>query len=500
MTITRRDVIRLLAGGVPALRLAQAFAPPAGPGIAGPFQATRESLKNYKAPVWFRDAKFGIWAHWGPQSVPGCGDWYARNMYREGNQQYKYHLEHYGHPSKVGYKDVIATWKAEKFDAERLLRLYQKAGAKYFVATAVHHDNFDLWNSKHHRWNAVKMGPKKDIIGMFRKAALKEGLRFGVSEHLERSYHWLNTSHGADKKGPYANVPYDGNDPNSRDLYFEPHADNGPIPDWWRQRWLERMLDLVDNYQPDLFLTDGAMPFGDFGLQFVSHLYNRNMQVHEGKLEAVYIIGNAGEAAGICVLGQERGFDGLQTQPWQAAASVGDWFYSRDGTYKTAENIVQMLVDTASKNGNLLLNFTLRPDGKLESEEEETLQGITKWMAVHSEAIHSTRPWESFGEGPSQIKGRSFSKSMKYTADDIRFTTRDRTLYATFLTAPGSQVVIQSLNAQRQLWFGEVQTVHMLGAREPLKWQRDATGMTIQLPGRRPADYGVVLKIEGSRG
>ena len=156
---------------------------------AAPTQFTPDaaSLSTYTAPDWFRDAKFGIWSHWGPQSVPRAGDWYARNMYIYGTPQYEHHLKHYGHPSKAGYKDIIPLWKAEKFDPEALMALYKQAGARYFVSMGVHHDNFDLWDSKHHRWNAVKMGPKRDIVGAWRDAASHAGLRFGVSEHLGAS-------------------------------------------------------------------------------------------------------------------------------------------------------------------------------------------------------------------------------------------------------------------------------------------------------------------------
>src|ERR1041384_7193437 len=172
------------------------------PMAGGKFEATWQSLKQYETPEWFRDAKFGIWAHWGPQSAPEAGDWYARNMYIQDHPQYKYHLEHYGHPSKFGFKDIIPTWKGDKFDPEHLMSLYKKAGAKYFFSMGVHHDNFDLWNSKNTKWNSVNIGPKKDIVGMFRKAAQKQGLKFGVSEHLWISYKWFSMSHASDKTGP----------------------------------------------------------------------------------------------------------------------------------------------------------------------------------------------------------------------------------------------------------------------------------------------------------
>src|SRR6202521_1946533 len=214
MSITRRSALGLLAAA-PAATLRRATASQlTGLDIQpGPFQGTRESLKEYQIPEWFRDAKFGIWAHWGPQSAPEQGDWYARRMYEEGSRYYKFHVERFGHPSKAGFKDVIPTWKGEEFDADNLMGMYKKAGAKYFMSMGVHHDNFDLWDSKYQpRWNAVATGPKKDIVGMWKKAVQKAGLKFAVSEHLSNSYNWFAVSHGADKDGPMAGVPYDGAD------------------------------------------------------------------------------------------------------------------------------------------------------------------------------------------------------------------------------------------------------------------------------------------------
>jgi alpha-L-fucosidase len=219
MALNRRELLQLMGGAYSALALSRFAAGQAGQGSN--FLPTRKSLQSYRIPDWFRDAKFGIWSHWGPQSAIEQGDWYARNMYMEGSEQYLYHVETYGHPSKVGYKDLVNDWKAAKWAPEHLMSLYKKAGAKYFVSMGVHHDNFDLWDSKYTRWNAVKMGPKRDIVGTWEKAARNEGLRFGVSEHLWISYKWWAVSHGADKAGPLAGVSYDGVDPNFADLYHD---------------------------------------------------------------------------------------------------------------------------------------------------------------------------------------------------------------------------------------------------------------------------------------
>ena len=349
MRITRRNAMGMLAGAVPAVRLASAQTVDLAI-QKGPFRGTRDSLRAYQVPDWFRDAKFGIWAHWGPQSAPEQGDWYARNMYIEGNAQYKWHQQNFGHQSKVGFKDVIPTFKGERFDAEHLMALYKKAGAKYFVSMGVHHDNFDMWNSKHTRWNAVNMGPKKDIVGMFRQAALTRGMKFGVSEHLWISYKWFGTSHDSDKTGEYAGVPYDGNDSKYVDLYhdlpkdypakFSWDADG--VPDSWKRHWFDRIKDLVDNYQPDLLYTDGALPFEEYGLNLVAHLYNENAKRHGGRVEAVYNSKRKEDCAeGTCVLDFERGLaDAIQPNPWQTDTCVGNWHYKRNVKYKTSKTVV----------------------------------------------------------------------------------------------------------------------------------------------------------------
>ena len=353
MKLTRRNALGLIAAA-PLARL-RADAPAALEIAKGPFAGTRESLAAYRVPEWFRDAKFGIWAHWGPQSAAEDGDWYARGMYIEGSPQYKYHLEHYGHPSKFGFKDIIPTWKGDRFDPDRLVELYKKAGAKYFVSMGVHHDNFDLWNSKHTRWNSVNMGPRKDIVGLFRQAALKQGLKFGVSDHLWISYKWFAVSHASDKQGPLAGVPYDGADPLNADLYHDAASarfagpnvewnDNG-IPDSWKHHWFDRIKDLVDQYQPDLLYTDGLLPFEDYGLSQVANLYNLSAARHGGVAEAVYTSKRPEDCeTGTCLLDVERGVpDHILPNPWQTDTCVGNWHYQRGATYKTPKTVIDLL-------------------------------------------------------------------------------------------------------------------------------------------------------------
>jgi len=414
----------------------------------GRFQPTMESLTQYQCPEWFRDAKFGIWAHWGPQAVPMDGDWYARQLYQQGHAQYKDHLEHFGHPSTNGYKDIIPLWKAEKWDPDRLMKLYKRAGARYFVSMGTHHDNFFLWNSKLHRWNAANMGPKRDVVGEWEKAARKQGMHFGVSEHLGASFTWFQDSHKSDKTGPFAGVPYDGANPEYQDLYHFP-AEPGDTG-WystnprWQHQWFEEIKELVDNYHPDLLYTDGGVPFGnEVGRSLIAHLYNSNAEQHRGKVEVVYTCKQKSE--GRWVEDLERGvMPGVNPFPWQTDTSIGDWFYNRNWKFRPVSWNIQMLVDIVSKNGNLLLNVVQRPDGSLDPEAEQMLKEMADWIAIHGEAIYSTRPWQVYGEGPVRTKGGHFKEDFKYTAKDIRFTTKGKTLYAVALGWPEDGEVVSN--------------------------------------------------------
>ncbi len=499
----RRRALAALAGAVPALSYAQAR----DLEIArGPFQGTRESLKAYRTPDWFRDAKFGIWAHWGPQSAPEDGDWYARNMYMEGSAQYKFHVEHYGHPSKVGFKDVIETFKADKWDPERLMDLYVKAGAKYFVSMGVHHDNFDMWNSRYQaRWNAAKTGPKKDIVGLWKQAARKRGLRFGVSEHLSNSFDWLAPSHLSDKTGQFAGVAYDGADPHYSDLYHSyagmpadfaetAKAMGRAAPERWKQQYFDRIRDLVDQHQPDLLYTDGAIPFDEYGLSLVAHEFNVSAKTH-GKVEAVYNSKAATDCAeGTCVLDVERGLvNKIWPEPWQTDTCIGNWHYKKGIAYKSPKTIVDMLVDIVSRNGNLLLNFPLPGSGELDGEELRILSSITDWMKVNSEGIHGTRPWRVYGEGPSLSSvetsaGFNEKNRKELTAEEIRFTAKGDRIYAFVMGWPNGESMVKSMDKK-------VHNVELVGHKGKLKWSQDEAGLKVRMPAEKPCEYAIALKI-----
>lgn len=484
----------------------------------GKFEATWESLRNYECPDWFRNAKFGIWSHWGPQSVPMYGDWYARYMYVQGHPQYLYHVRRYGHPSKFGYKDICALWKAERFDPEALMSLYKKAGARYFMAQAVHHDNFFNYPSKLNRFNSMQVGPGKDICGLWKAAAEREGLPFGLSEHLGASFMWWRTNKWCDAYGPYKGIPYDGNDPEYRDFYFDnyEHVREGEdrINTWsqlgytknkkFRKYWLAAATELIDLYAPDLLYSDGSVPFGeggvtpagsrDFnaGLKAVAHLYNTSIEKH-GFNRAVYNQKDLRpEIYRIGVLDIERSqLPGIHPDPWQTDTCIGSWFYDVRQIFKQPGHIIEMLADIVSKNGCMLLNILQKPDGTIDDETLYLLQELAAWFKLCGEAVHETQPWRCFGEGDSRVLIEGCREdTVEWKSSDFRFTTRGNTLYAFMLRAPDDRVaVIRSLDEQER-----VGSVRLLGAGD-CRFKQSFGTLLVHLPEKLPTKYTNVLRI-----
>lgn len=485
--------------------------PPIAPGR---FQPTDESLQQYRCPEWFRDAKLGFWSHWGPQAVPRLGDHYARKMYladevdeETGSHKgptpaYLDHLSRYGHPSETGYKDIIPLWKAEKWDPDALMALFKKAGAKYFVSMGTHHDNFFLWDSKLHRWNSVQMGPRKDVVGLWQKAAKANGLPFGISEHLAASYSWFyRAAHGSDPDGPKKGVPYDGNDPKYEDLYHKKSIQGGKgkqtdDPESQKE-WNAMIRELVDTYHPDLLYSDGRIPFGDVGRNLIAHFYNGNEAIHGGNLTAVY---NSKEpAAGRFVQDLERGVkDDISPDPWQTDTSLGDWFYRTGQKYKSAAEVTAMLCDIVSKNGNLLINIVQTPEGDLEPDVQAIVEGIGQWTSVNGEGIYGSRPWKIAGENPLTAaneptldpgKRESFNEGrMSMTAKNIRFTTSKdgKTLYAFCLREPQEDIVIRALGTASGKLQKPVASVSLLGGTGELAWKQNADALVITKPEKLP--------------
>jgi len=473
----------------------------------GPFQPTVESLKKYVCPDWFRDAKFGIWSHWGPQSVPMFGDWYARHMYEQGRPQYLYHWRKYGHPSKFGYKDIIKLWKAENFDPAGLMDLYVEAGAKYFVAQAMHHDNFDNFDSAHNPWNSVKVGPKKDICKLWQTEAKKRGLPFGLTEHLVASYTWLSASHGCDKTGPYAGVPYDGADPANQSLYRDNDSElliPGDGANWmtknpkYHQDWFNRIKDAIDKFQPDLLYSDSYVPFEDVGYAIVAHLYNTSAALHQGKNNAVYNFKHHDPRNGvegitkIGVLDFERGLSAEPLElPWQDDTSLGDWFYNIKDVYKTADEVADTLVDIVAKNGNLLLNVPQKPDGTLDEETVYTLKQLGKWLKLNGDGIYGSRPNTTYREGKTELAGGPFQeKKPVWQPTDYRFTRKGNAVYA-YLMRPGAEdkIMIFSLGRLREK---EIKSVEV--STRPAEFEQKDGALLVTLPGGLDKTMPVCIK------
>jgi len=464
--------------------------------VEGPFLPTQESLSKYQCPDWFRDAKLGFWAHWGPQAVPRQGDWYARNMYLQGSRQNKYHVANYGPPSVFGYKDIIALFQPVKWEPEKLMALYKKTGAKYFVAMASHHDNFFMWNSKINPYNSVNMGPKKDMVAIWQAAAKKEGLHFGVSEHTGASYRWFQSSHASDTTGPLKGVPYDGANPKYAALYHDKIDSVNPYKqgNWFliseelKRDWYYKVKELVDTYHPDLLYSDAPFGWGDVSTSMLANFYNGNIASNGGKLEAVYNSKDTKPGQGVMFVEDlERSVkEGGSPVPWQTDTSIGDWFYRTGQNYKTSTQIIQMLVDIVSKNGNLLLNIVQTPEGDLEPDVIKILEEMGEWTSVNGEGIYGSRPWKIWGEKPADAPVIEFNRfnterriAEAYTAKDIRFTTKGDALYAFCLGFPVEELKIASLGKKSKYEVKDIVSVEMLGSDEKIVWKQDDNALVI---------------------
>ena len=539
MKLNRILLSATLFGMAVTMAVAQTNSLQLPPIATGPFLPEWNSLTNYQTPEWFRDAKFGIWAHWGPQCQPEHGDWYARGLYEEGSADYKSHLAEYGHPSTNGFKEVIQAWKAEHFDPDQLLKFYKENGAKYFMALANHHDNFDNFNSQYQPWNSVAVGPHQDLIGGWAKAARKNGLRFAVSVHAAHAWSWYEVAQGADKQGPLAGVPYDGKltkadgqgqwwdglDP--QDLYAQNHqpgtklqwewdaAQGSSVPDAaYMEKFFKRTQQLWDDYRPDqIYFDDTVLPFhgvtDEVGLKLAAHFYNSRLARH-GRTEAVmngkWLDDTQRRSM---VYDIERGkAQGILPQPWQTDTCIGSWHYDqaifKKHGYKSAASVVRMLADIVSKNGNLMLSVPLQRDGQPDADEIKIVSEIGAWLKVNGDAIYATRPWKIYGEGPStelhekgQFDGQRDVQNKPFTAADIRFTqAKDgRTIYAIVLEIPkNGQVTIKSLAATSADGPTRIGSVRLVGGGK-LKFTRDDAGLHVALPEKFDGQIACALKI-----
>lgn len=468
----------------------------------GPYRADWDSLVNYRVPAWYENAKFGIFIHWGVYSVPAFdNEWYPRNMYQPGSAVYQHHRTVYGPQDQFGYKDFIPLFKAERFDPDQWAQLFRKAGARFVVPVAEHHDGFAMYDCSSSDWTSVKMGPKRDIIGELATAVRKQELVFGVSSH--RAEHWFFFDGGR-------KFPSDVQDPKFESFYGPAKSapadwqvmDSAERPDEaYLQDWLARTCELVDKYQPQLVWFDwwiDHVAFKPYLPKFGAYYYNR---AAEWKQEVAINYKHGAFAEGSAVFDVERGALGeIRPLFWQTdtAVSKNSWCYITHQDYKPASSIIEDLVDIVSKNGALLLNIGPKADGTIPEEDERILLEIGAWLEVNGEAIYNTRPWRIYGEGPTRIVSGTFNdvKRAPFTSQDIRFTAQEDTLYATVLKWPdNNRVTVRSLSSWSSIHSREVKRVELLGHGVIETWKRNGGGLEIDLPADRRANQPFVIKV-----
>jgi alpha-L-fucosidase len=459
----------------------------------GPFQPNWESLSNYQVPAWYLDGKFGIFIHWGMYSVPAFGnEWYPRNMYLQGTKEFDHHVKTYGPQTEFGYKDFVPQFKAENYDPDHWAELFRRAGARFVVPVAEHHDGFAMYDTALSEWCAAKMGPERDLIGELAEAVRKQWLVFGLSSH--RAEHWWFMDGGMQFDSDVQNARYAG-------LYGPAQARDTQPNQEFLDDWLARTCELVDKYQPQLVWFDWWIEqpvFAPYLKRFAAYYYNRSAQWERG---VAINYKNQSFSTDAAVFDVERGqLDSIAPYFWQTDTSVikNSWGYVADRQYKTAAHVVCDLVDIVSKNGALLLNIGPRADGTIPAEEEQILLDIGRWLTVNGEAIYDTRAWKTYGEGPTQINTGSFSDNERppFTDRDIRFTTKGNTLYATLFAWPeNNEVTVHSLGTNLRLYDLEIGSVELIGSQEKLKWSRTSRGLKVKLPEEKPCDHAFVLKV-----
>jgi alpha-L-fucosidase len=476
---------------------------------SGPFRPDWATLQTYRAPAWYENAKFGIFIHWGLYSVPAfANEWYSRNMYQRGSREFEHHVATYGPHTKFGYKDFIPMFTADHFDARAWARLFREAGARYVVPVAEHHDGFPNYDSNLTDWCAGKMGPKRDIVKELAGAVRQEGLHFGTSTH-RAEHDWFfdgGRAFDSDVRDPKFAAFYGPAHPRMvRDGY-----DHNLIEDWtyvspeFLDDWLARTAEIVEKYHPELIYFDwwvGQPSFRGHLTRFAAYYYNQGAR--NGTKNGSEVVINYKDHAfreGSATFDVERGqLTDIRPQHWQTDTSISDasWGYLPNDTYKSPEVIVHQLADIVSKNGNLLLNITPRPDGTIPDGEQDILRDVGAWLRINGEAIYDTRPWKRFGEGPTQVAGGAFqdTKTRPFTAEDFRFTTKGSNVYAIELGWPAQgRALIRGLGS-KPLGGAKVASVTLLGSDAALKWQQGVDRLEITLPPSRPGKHAYAFRV-----
>jgi len=471
----------------------------------GRFRPDWESLQHYEVPEWYQDAKLGIFIHWGVYSVPAFGsEWYPRQMYSAGSPEHQHHLATYGPLDKFGYKDFIPRFKAEKFDPAAWARLFKEAGAKYVVPVFEHHDGFAMYDCGLSDWTAAKMGPQRDLVGDLAKALRAEGLHLGASSHRVEHNFFFNQGR---------TLVSDVNDPRYAALYGPAHHwmenPNGTplandftfVSDAWTHDWLARAAEIVDQYHPEIMYFDWwvGQPHVRRDLARFAAFYYNTVQAN-GKPAGVINYKDYAMQENSAVLDIERGqLSSIRQLYWQTDTSVSNrsWGYIENDTFKSPEFLIHQLVDIVSKNGNLLLNIGPRSDGTIPDEVQRVLRDLGAWLKVNGEAIYGTRPWRVFGEGPTKVREGSFhdTDTEPYTPEDLRFTTKNGTLYAIALGWSGNgELVIHSVG-RGTVGDEAVESVELLGPDRKLAFEQSPEGLRIHLPEHAPGKYAYTFRI-----
>jgi len=456
---------------------------------AGKYEANWESLKRYSVPTWFKDAKLGIFVHWGVYSVPAfASEWYPRNMYRRDSPVFEHHRKTWGPQGEFGYKDFIPMFKGEKWDPVSWVDLFTKAGAKYVVPVADHHDGFPMYATARTKWNAVNMGPCRDVIAEFEQVVRERGLKFGVSSH--RAFNWRYYSYADDFDT--SNEAYAG-------LYSPAHPEDAPASEAFLEDWYARTKELVDKFRPDILWFDFGWhhdEFAPYWPKITAYYYNKAIDWGS----EVVLQYKDKFPDGVAVYDIERGkLDDIREYYWQTdtAVSLKSWGYIENDEFKSVTRLVHDLVDIVSKNGNLLLNVGPRPDGTIPQEAADRLLGIGEWLRVNGEAIYGTRCWSIYGEGETTVAtGQMSERGHKaFTARDVRFTTKGDALYAICLGWPGKEVTIKSLGSASALRADTISEINMLGSEGALSWSQGGDGLTISTPAVQPCQHAYTFKI-----
>lgn len=509
------------------------------PIASGPYEPTWNSIEaNYPGtPAWLRDSKFGIWVHFGPQAAGESGDWYARKLYVEGTSAYENHLKKYGHPSEVGYKEVLRDWNPAKFSPKALVDIYKDAGARFLIIQGVHHDQFDMWDSKYQAWNSTRLGPKRDFLGEWEKASRAAGIRFGITFHHEYSWWWWQTAFQSDTQGDKAGVPYDGNltledgkgkwweglDPrylygiNLREYESVAEAANSrwspPKPGifsghlefakWYAKWWALRMMDAVDKYRPDFIYTDGTdqQPFSGSGTgtgykcdamqRVIADFYNRTL-TDRGEVDVFSIVKfrkTTNGTVNTCETGIPEGIK--NDQAWIAETPVGDWFYGPNFVY-SSDAVIRYLLEIVARDGSFGLSIPLRPDGSMDEACHEMLHEVGEWMRINGDGIYGSLAWKVLGEGKDgKLNTLPGGRIGQWQADhvfyntDFRFTVgKDGTLYAWCMTVPkaGDKLTIASLGTVKGLFDKKIRSVELMGTEQSVDWKQNADGLEIVYP------------------